>query len=646
MYLRASRIHPFAYSVALGIVVCIVALAVSCRQSVRLSGGGSSLARFNATLDSAKTVSERSPDAALKTLIPLDSIYQGASMPDSQWVRLYKLEAELYRKSPLPDSGFAMLLKARDLLLRSGDSLAFAGILIDMAEWKEREGRYRTALDYAVRAEGVYRRAGRVEEHANALLVCARQGLKLASFTEASNHVLEALKLYEGLGKPEKQGEAYNVLGTMVSAMGDKAGALDYYRQALQVLIPARDSGRLATVLMNIGLLHRVKRLDSVPIYYDSASLYAKGPRYTMQQVMIMFNRANLYFDRSQLDSAKRMYDSVMMLCRRHGFKDGIPRVFSGYAAIALKRNEIAASVAYLAEGRRMADSMGQPQLALALRRQELDAAVKRREPDSIFAISNEIKKREDSLSGLEKKRLVAELELGYQVERKDRQLMELRRGLLNRQRLIGLLLVLLLVSGIAAFMYRRQRILLQERNASYASLIRRYQSERDRPGLANPGGIPVSGIIEEDISRQGGVSSSEGVSNGEAVADRIVVDAELLSLHTKIVQLMGEETLYRDPELTPSTLAKRLGMPARRLSEVVAAVEGCSVSQYFNRLRVAEASRILESEDAQVYKLETLAEQCGFNSRQHFHRVFEQVTGVSPGFYRKRFHSDTAEEI
>ena len=645
MYPRGSRIHHFAYPVALGIVVFIISLAVSCRQGARLSGGGGSLARFNATLDSAKTVSERSPDSALKTLIPLDSIYQGASIPDSQWVRLYKLEAELYRKSPLPDSGFAMLLKARDLLLRSGDSLAFAGILIDMAEWKEREGRYRTALDYAARAEGLYHRAGRVEEHANALLVCARQGLKLASYTEASNHVLEALKLYEGLGKPEKQGEAYNVLGTMVSAMGDKAGAMDYYRQALQVLIPARDSGRLATVLMNIGLLHRVKRLDSVPIYYDSASLYAKGPRYTMQQVMIMFNRANLYFDRSQLDSAKRMYDSVMVLCRRHGFKDGIPRVFSGYAAIALKRNEIAASVAYLAEGRRMADSMGQPQLALALRRQEFDAAVKRREPDSIFAISNEIKKREDSLSGLEKKRLVAELELGYQVERKDRQLMDLRRGLLNRQRLIGLLLVLLLVSGIAAFMYRRQRILLQERNASYASLIRRYQSQRDRPGLANPGGIPVSGMIEEDISRQGG-SSSEGVSNGEAVADRIVVDAELLSLHTKIVQLLVEESLYRDPELTPSTLAKRLGMSTRRLSEVVAAVEGCSVSQYFNRLRVAEASRILESEDAQVYKLETLAEQCGFNSRQHFHRVFEQVTGVSPGFYRKRFHSDTAEEI
>jgi AraC-like DNA-binding protein len=364
-----------------------------------------------------------------------------------------------------------------------------------------------------------------------------------------------------------------------------------------------------------------------------------------MQQVMIMFNRANLYFDRSQLDSAKRMYDSVMVLCRRHGFKDGIPRVFSGYAAIALKRNEIAASVAYLAEGRRMADSMGQPQLALALRRQELDAAVKRREPDSIFAISNEIKKREDSLSGLEKKRLVAELELGYQVERKDRQLMELRRGLLNRQRLIGLLLVLLLMSGIAAFMYRRQRILLQERNASYASLIRRYQSQRDRPGLATPGGIPVSGMIEEDISRQGG-SSSEGISHGEALEDRVVVDAELLSLHTKIVQLLVEESLYRDPELTPSTLAKRLGMSTRRLSEVVAAVEGCSVSQYFNRLRVAEASRILESGDAQVYKLETLAEQCGFNSRQHFHRVFEQVTGVSPGFYRKRFHSDTAEEI
>jgi len=640
------RFLPAAFSRVPGMVFWGIFLFASCRQGSGFSDGDASLVRFQASLEEAKAISARSPDSALKALVRLDSTYLGVALPDSQRVQLYKLQAEVHRRLPSSDSGFAMLLKARDLLLRSGDSLAFAGILIDMAEWKEREGRYRTALDYAVRAEVIYRRAGRVEAQANALLACARQGLKTASYAEAITHGLEALKLYEPLGKPEKQGEAYSILGTMVSAMGDKAGAMDYYRHALHALAPTRDSGRLATVLMNIGLLHRLSRPDSSQRYYDSASLYTLGPQRTMQQVMILFNQANLYFDRGRLDSAQRMYDSVMALCRRHGFKDGIPRVFSGYAAIALKRNEIAASVAYLAEGRRMADSMGQSQLAVWLRRQEFDAAVKRGIPDSIFAISNEIRRREDSLSGLEKKRLVAELELGYQVEQRDRQLMGMRRGLENSQRLTGLLLVLLLVSGIAAFMYRRQRKLLQERNASYASLIRRYQSERDRPGLTDPEGIPVSDIIEEEVTRQGDESDPKGLSKEKALAGRVRVDAAILSEHARIVQLMSEESPYRDPDLTSPALAKRLGMSSRRLSEVVAAVEGCSVTQYLNRLRVAEASRVLESADAQVYKLETLAERCGFNSRQHFHRVFEQVTGVSPGFYRRRFHSDASEDL
>lgn len=75
-----------------------------------------------------------------------------------------------------------------------------------------------------------------------------------------------------------------------------------------------------------------------------------------------------------------------------------------------------------------MADSMGQAPLGLWLRKEELNAAEKHRDIDSVYMISKDIKRREDSVSSAEKKALVAEFELRYQVAGKEREIGSLRR--------------------------------------------------------------------------------------------------------------------------------------------------------------------------------------------------------------------------
>ena len=83
--------------------------------------------------------------------------------------------------------------------------------------------------------------------------------------------------------------------------------------------------------------------------------------------------------------------------------------------------------------------------------------------------------------------------------------------------------------------------------------------------------------------------------------------------------------------------IARRLDIPARRLTRITRKVTGQSLSQLLNRLRVEEASRIMEDKESAHLKIDAIASMCGFSNRQHFRRVFEQVTGVNPGFYRSR---------
>lgn len=541
--------------------------------------------------------------------------------------------AELLRRRGMPDSGFSVLLQGMDMALRAGDSLALAGVLLDMCQWKEREGRFTTARSFSERSLALYRRHGSEKDVAAALDAVSRQLLRTGDYPGAQAMILEALHAYERTGDSRRSAEAYHVIGNINADIGDVRKAMNSYRRSVDIFSKTGDTGRLATVYTNIGLLYRRSNPDSALYYYDMALRKTRDPAYRLQQVIAQFNRANIFFDRKQYDEARGIYDTVMRLCRQYQFIDGIPRVLSGYAAVSGAKNDHQASRAYLTQARRMADSMGQSPLALWLRKEELNAAEKHRDIDSVIFISKDIKRREDSISGTEKKALVAELELRYQVAGKEREIGSLRGKLANRQWLIALLAALIVALSALTMLYRRQRRVLTQRNRSYELMIARYQSERDR--LLQPPMVVASDAQRTDAQE---VHPSPDIAIPEADNEAALLAAETLADYQRILALLQEDKLYTRSRLKAEDLADRVGMSARKLTAVLRAQGEDGFNALLNRFRIAEATRLMEDPESHILKLDTLAERCGFNSRQHFYRVFEQVTGVNPGYYRKRF--------
>ncbi|SCW73574.1 AraC-type DNA-binding protein [Rhizobium mongolense subsp. loessense] len=104
---------------------------------------------------------------------------------------------------------------------------------------------------------------------------------------------------------------------------------------------------------------------------------------------------------------------------------------------------------------------------------------------------------------------------------------------------------------------------------------------------------------------------------------------------------LMQSREIYRDPELNLNRIARKMSLPARRVSIAVNRIHGVSVSQYVNEFRIRSACDQLIKTDEPVTRVMF---DSGFISKSNFNREFLRVTGTSPTDFRRRRVSGMAD--
>ena len=88
-------------------------------------------------------------------------------------------------------------------------------------------------------------------------------------------------------------------------------------------------------------------------------------------------------------------------------------------------------------------------------------------------------------------------------------------------------------------------------------------------------------------------------------------------------------EKPYLNPDFQLADLRQVVPMNRTYLSQLINSEYGCSFYQWVNRLRINEAKRLM-TEQPEI-KVQDIAGNCGFSSRQVFTRVFVRETGCSP---------------
>lgn len=126
-----------------------------------------------------------------------------------------------------------------------------------------------------------------------------------------------------------------------------------------------------------------------------------------------------------------------------------------------------------------------------------------------------------------------------------------------------------------------------------------------------------------------------------EKYQNRKLTEDDALNLLTSLNQVMHEQQLHLNPNLTLALLAKKTGSLQTTVSQVLNDKLNKSFNLYVNEFRIDDAKNLLLNEPH--LNMELVAERCGFNSNSTFFAAFKKITGQTPASYRAAFSAATS---
>ncbi len=123
---------------------------------------------------------------------------------------------------------------------------------------------------------------------------------------------------------------------------------------------------------------------------------------------------------------------------------------------------------------------------------------------------------------------------------------------------------------------------------------------------------------------------SAAANSQNEKYAKSALTDEQAQIYLRKLQDLMDEEQLFLQPDLTLPKLAKALSVSTNHLSQVINQQLKMSFFDFVNSRRVEEAKKLLLDE-SNNFVIEEIAYRVGFNSKSAFNAAFKKHVGQTP---------------
>jgi len=215
-----------------------------------------------------------------------------------------------------------------------------------------------------------------------------------------------------------------------------------------------------------------------------------------------------------------------------------------------------------------------------------------------------------DSLVNEEKNEQIARLETEYDVLKKD-ETIQRQKWLIKRKNMIILFIsitLVLLIAGMAVIL----RLYSQKRQA-YNDLFRKNIE-----------------LLKKDSHQSGRTMAKQGVDVGSSLD---IQDNKMADLFIRIKEIMSEQKLYLDSQITVPKIASKLYVNEKYVSVAINTSTGNNFNHFINKLRIDEAKTVMLDEP--YLTLEAVANKSGFNTKSSFNKFFKMYTGLTPSYYR-----------
>lgn len=145
-----------------------------------------------------------------------------------------------------------------------------------------------------------------------------------------------------------------------------------------------------------------------------------------------------------------------------------------------------------------------------------------------------------------------------------------------------------------------------------------------------------LNGIIEESSdsgSDEAGTKEADDESPATSSAPALRITPEQVKQVSEAIAAWRAKQGYGTSNLTSVTMAQRLGIPKRLLTQYLTQCEGNTFRVWLSNIRIEEAKHMLIDTN---YSIEAVCEACGFSSRSWMTEKFKASTGMTPGEWRE----------
>jgi tetratricopeptide (TPR) repeat protein len=560
-------------------------------------------------LQKAEGYLKKHPDSTLFYTQKLLSKTSQKKFGEKDQLQLYALRQKAFAAMENMDSVVAVGKKIRVLASEIPDSLAIANSLLLV----------RGEIDFSSQQEMIAYLPGAIATFKNnnmpfeSARLSASYGTILChkgDFVKAQTFLLDSYRVFNTLDSIRPIINVCMNIGSTYAYTKSNQKSLEYYNKSYDAALKLKDSNAISSVLMNIGTFYAddIKNQDKALDYYKRALPFVPKKSGAFLKMKIDFNIAVAAFAKGDLLFSERTFQSMLADCIKIKAYEGVAMASKGLGDLYIKKQQPEKALLYLTRAIHLADSLEMSYEALQMQPSLLKLYKNNRNFEAALQVSEHMKTSNDSILSAEKQNAVHELEIKYQSEKKVLEIIHFK-ALSNSRQLMLYGMSFFIV--ILFFVLRKQKRLYKEKQYSYTLLMKQYKAERlDR--------------LAEHTALQ--VETSNSKEN---------TPQENLDLFTKLTVYYEKEKPYLNPKFKAIEVATALQVAQRDIATILKENGYNGFTNFNNKYRVEEVKRQFEDPKNATLKMEALANNSGFGSRQSFYTAFEEFTGLNPGFYR-----------
>jgi tetratricopeptide (TPR) repeat protein/AraC-like DNA-binding protein len=572
-------------------------------------------------LSEADKIHKSDPALSLMLTDSVMKIARESSITDTILLKLYLVRAKLFSNAEKVDSVIACYQRACDLAVAMGDSLNLAQFYRKLGDLQTQFGSIKLAEKDYLKSTEIYEKMGRKYDAALST-ICYTQLLSLkGNFDLSQKKLMEVYQLLDKMDSLEAEISVFNGIGNNFADIGNYRQAIVYFMKSYQTAMKFNDYNNALVVLNNAGTCYLHIESDSALVCFQQALEISTRLKNPEPAIMVKYNIGNFRLKKKQYQQAAEIFGDVLNSCRKEKLTDGVARAYSGLAEIAENTGNLTKAAELCGKAIAIADSTGRMVLKLALMQQNYQIIRKLGDCNAALLLSEEIKILADSIMNSEKQHEIYKLERQYQSDKTDLENSNLKLEVASqaarlsyRQNfMIAMIFAILALSVLLFLLYRTFR----ERSMAYTVLIGQYEEER---------------IQRKNLRYTEEATARHDVS--DAMIDEEFEESGQLLL--RLQNYFEQNKPHLDPKLRVDMVAEALNVTPKAIASALKGSLDNNFNLFINRYRIETAKTLLEDPVSRHYKIDVIAMNSGFGTKQSFYNAFEQFTGIKPSYYRE----------